>query len=407
MSSDSNRSRKPIWGDTIRVLFLITRREFLTRARSRFFLIGTAVLVALVAGYVLIQGLVLNRTTTTLKVGFSGTAAVLAPQLDAAAPAAGLHIATKRIPDVSTGESDVRAGTLDALVSGVATSPRVAVKDKIDSGLATVLTGLVRLQVLNAALSARGIQPEAIDGQVVQAGIHVVTLTPAAAERAQRTVIGTITAILLYVSILLYGQIVSQGVVEEKANRIVEILLTTIRPSQLLFGKVIGIGLMGLLQLLIVGVVALLVGSRTHAVTVPNAALSAVLAGLAWFVLGFLLYALVYAAAGALVSRQEDLPAVTAPITVLIVGSYLSFFWVLANPTNPGAIGLSLLPPFAPILMPARMATGDASTWQVLSAIVLAILAIAGMNALAARIYTNSVIRIGARVKLREALRAA
>jgi len=94
---------------------------------------------------------------------------------------------------------------------------------------------------------------------------------------------------------------------------------------------------------------------------------------------------------------------VTTPIIMLIVGSYLAFFWVVANPDNPLAILLSMIPPFAPILMPARMATGDAQAWRVLVAVVPTLAAIAGMNALAARIYSNSVLRIGSRVRMLDA----
>ena len=124
-----------------------------------------------------------------------------------------------------------------------------------------------------------------------------------------------------------------------------------------------------------------------------------------WFVLGFVLYALVYAAGGSLVSRQEDLASVTSPLTMLVLGTYLAFFWVEANPTNPLAVALSIIPPLSPILMPARMATGDAQAWQVILAVVLAIVAIGLLNALAARIYANSVMRIGTRVKLSQAWR--
>ena len=104
-----------------------------------------------------------------------------------------------------------------------------------------------------------------------------------------------------------------------------------------------------------------------------------------------------------MVSRQEDLGAVTMPITMLIIGTHLAFFWVVGNPDNPIAVALSVTPPFAPVLMPARMATGDAQAWQVVLAIVLTVAAIAGLNALAARIYSNSVLRIGSRVRLAEA----
>jgi ABC-2 type transport system permease protein len=108
-----------------------------------------------------------------------------------------------------------------------------------------------------------------------------------------------------------------------------------------------------------------------------------------------------------MVSRQEDLGAVTVPITMLLVGTYLSFFWVISNPTSPVAAALSMLPPFSPVLMPSRMASGDAAIWQVLVAVVLMVAAIVGVNWLAARIYVNSVLRVGSRVGWGQAWRGA
>src|SRR4029077_18700890 len=201
------------------------------------------------------------------------------------------------------------------------------------------------------------------------------------------------------------GQLVAAGVVEEKANRIIEILLSTVRPRQLMLGQVVGIGLVGLLQLVVVGIVAIVTVMRTHAVSIPSVTVVAVAGGLLWFALGVGLFALMFAAAASLVSRQEDLAAVTTPITLLIVGTYLAFFWVGANPDQQVAISLSVIPPFAPVLMASRIATGDAQAWQVLLAIVLTIIAIGALNALAARIYENSVLRVGTRVKVLDALR--
>ena len=114
-------------------------------------------------------------------------------------------------------------------------------------------------------------------------------------------------------------------------------------------------------------------------------------------------FALIFASGGSLASRQDDLGAVFGPITMLILVVYLAFFWVLANPDNPIGVALSIIPPFAPILMPARTATGDAQAWQVAIAVALTIPAILGMSTLAARIYSNSVLRIGSRVKFIDA----
>jgi ABC-2 type transport system permease protein len=392
-------------GGALHTTYLIARREFLTRARSRFFLIGTVVLMLLLAGYIVLQALVISRAVTTVKVGFSGGAQVLAQPLKAAASSDSLKIETSMVADVRTGQDKVRSGDLDVLVSGVPAAPDVAVKDQLDPAVAATLDGLVKEQALNQALTASGADPSAIEAKVASATFNLQFLDPNAAQRTQRSVIGIFVAALLYVALVVYGQLVAAGIVEEKANRIIEILLATVRPRQLLFGKVVGIGLVGLAQLVLLGAVAIVAVTRTHVISVPSVSVEAVAGGLLWFVLGFTFFALIFAAGGSMVSRQEDVAAVTTPITMLIVGTYLAFFWVLANPDNPLAVLLSMVPPFAPILMPARMATGDAQAWQVLVAVALTLAAIAGANALAARIYSNSVLRIGSRVKFAEAWR--
>ena len=392
-----------IGNEALRTVLLVARREFLTRVRSRFFVIGTLLFMALLAGYIVLQALVFSRASTTVKVGFVGQAQVLAQPLTAAAGTEDVKVERMDPADVATGEDEVRNGTIDALVSGDPASPQVEVKDDLNPTLAATLNAIVKQVALNRALTAAGADPKVVETAVAAASIQLVYLDPNAALKTQRTVVGVFVAALLYTALVVYGQIVAAGVVEEKANRIIEILLGTVRPRQLLFGKVIGIGLVGFLQLTLLGATALVAISRTHAINLPNVGVTAIAGGLMWFVLGFFLYALVYAAAGSLVSRQEDLASVTTPLTMLVVGTYLAFFWVEANPTNPIGIALSIIPPLAPILMPARMATGDAQAWQVILAVILTIGEIALLNALAARIYANSVMRIGTRVKLSQA----
>lgn len=389
-------------GDALHTVLLIVRREFLTRVRSRFFLIGTVLLMVLLAGYIVIQVEVINRSSTTVKVGFAGAAQALAKPLSASS-GGGETIQTQLVDSVSSGEDLVRSGDLDALVSGDPAAPVVEVKDQLDPTVATNLTALVQGIVFEQALAGTGVDPTQIEAKVAAAGFHLVALDPNAAQQAERSVVGIFVAALLYIALQVYGQFVTQGVIEEKANKIIEIMLSTVRPRQLLLGKVIGIGLVGLLQLVLVGAVALITVMKTNAITVPNVGVTAVMGALLWFVLGFLFYALIYAAGGSMITRQEDAAAVTVPITLLLVGTYLAFFWVVANPGNPIGIGLSMLPPFAPVLMPARMATGDAQAWQVLVAVALMVAAIIGLNGLAARIYANSVLRVGLRVPWRSA----
>lgn len=397
----------PLLPDQLRTFLLIVRREFWTRVRSRFFIFGTLILMVLLSGYIVIQAFVINRVVPTEKLAFVGDAQALAQPLQAAAKAEGLKIDVRSVPDAATGRAQVRAGTLDALITGDATAPEVDVKDTFSPSLEAALNQVVKTVALNRALAASGADPAAVEAKVARANANVFALDPNATQRTQRDVVGIFVAALLYVALLIYGQIVAAGVVEEKVNRIIEILLSTVRPRQLLLGKVVGIGLMGCLQLVLLGIVALIAVSKTQAISIPNVGVVAVAGGVMWFALGFVFYALVYAAGGSMVSRQEDLGSVIGPITMLIVGTYLAYFWVVANPDNPIGVALSVIPPFSPILMPGRMATGDASAWQIVLAVALVLLAIAGMTALAARIYSNSVLRIGARVSFVQAWRGA
>jgi len=234
--------------------------------------------------------------------------------------------------------------------------------------------------------------------------VGVNSLQPVAPDRAEKALVGIAVGLTLYVSLGLYGTFVAQGVVEEKATRMVEILLATVRPTQLLAGKILGIGLVGLLQLAIVGGAGILLAARTHALTVPALGVGAVAGDLLWFVLGFYLYAMAFAAASSLVSRQEEVGGVTAPISIFLILSYLLVFVVVANPSGMPSTILSLLPPFAPVLMPVLMATGEVSGLQVGLALALTLATAAALTWLAGRIYANSVLRLGARVRVVDAL---
>jgi ABC-2 type transport system permease protein len=306
---------------------------------------------------------------------------------------------------LGAGEDQVRSGGMDALISGDPTAPKVEFRDQLDTTVATALDGLIKQKVFEQALAGTGADPATVSAKVAAASFHPVALDPNAAQQTQRIFIGVFVAVLLFVSLQLYGQFVASGIVEEKASRVIEIILSTVRPRQMLFGKVVGIGLIGFSQLVLLGAVALVAVLTTQVISVPNIGVTAVLGSLLWFVLGFFFYALIYASAGSLASRQEELQAVTAPVTILLVGPYIAMFWVVANPDNPIGAVLSMLPPFAPVMMPSRMATGNAQAWQVVIAVVLMLAAIVGMNALAARIYSNSVLRTGSRVRLVDALR--
>jgi ABC-2 type transport system permease protein len=388
-----------------RAAFLVARREFLAKVRTKSFLWGTLVIVALMAGYVLLQAVLFDDAGRD-RVALSGQATVLAEPLKQTAASFGREVETVDVTDPAAAEEQVRSGDVDALITGASDDLRVVVKESLGDALRNSIDLLVKQQVLDAHFAEAGVDPAEVARNLERASVDVVALEPQDPQRGQRLVIGLVIAALLYYSLLVYGMMVAQGVVEEKSSRVVELLLATLRPWQLLLGKVVGLGLVGLLQLVVIGAAGLALATFSGVLDIAGVAGGALATGLLWYLLGFFLYATVFAAAASLVSRQEEVQSVLTPIsTVIVVAFVLGINLLLADPTGTAVTVLSLLPPFAPILMPGRMALGLAPTWQVLLAVVLALLAIAAITWLGGRVYANAVLRTGARVRLRDALR--
>jgi ABC-2 type transport system permease protein len=215
-------------------------------------------------------------------------------------------------------------------------------------------------------------------------------------------------SILLYISILMFGQFVMMGVMEEKQSRVVEVVLSRTRPRRLLAGKVLGIGLLGVIQLVVIGGAALFTLSRANVVNVDLAGIGArvALTVLVWYLLGYALFAVLYAALGATISRQEDAQGVAfIPILAIVPGFFLSIY-ALEEPNAVLPHLGSIIPPFSPFVMPTRMTVTNVPTWEVALSVVLILLATYWVLRLGARIYQGSILRIGAKVKLRDALKA-
>ncbi|HEU5475425.1 MAG TPA: ABC transporter permease [Actinophytocola sp.] len=385
---------------------LIARRELNTRLRTKSFVIGTVVSIVVLAGFVLMQS-TLFSTANTLLVGLNGQAIAVAEQLTRTGEQLGRDIATREIIDAEAGQQLVADGELDALVSGPPAGLQVLVREELDPDLQVALDAIVQQQVLEAQLAAvEDLDAEAVLQTVAGAHAEVDALEEPDPQHGQRLGTALLIIALLYVSLVLYGTAVAQGVIEEKSSRVVELLLSTVRPWQLLSGKVVGLGLVGLIQLAVIEGVGLLLAVLTGVLGTSGIAAGSVLWGLVWYVLGFFLYATVFAAVGSLVSRQEDAQPVLTPITLMLVLAFVLGFGVLAqDPTSTASTVLSLIPPFSPILMPGKIALGAAPAWQIVAAIGLTLAAVAVLTAIGGRIYHNAVLRMGTRVRLRDALR--
>ena len=222
-------------------------------------------------------------------------------------------------------------------------------------------------------------------------------------DREARDGIAFVSVIILFISVQIAGAYILMGVLEEKTSKVVELILSSISARDLLIGKVLGIGIIGLIQVFVllgsIVVCAQVVGSDV----LPAITAGMVVAGLAWFLIGYLLYGALFASGAALVSRQEDAQSALAPITVVIMGAYFASFYVAGDPEATAAQVLSVLPPIAPFAMPGRIAIGDVPAWQVALAFGLAIVSVIGVLSLAGKIYVRSVMHTGKTLSWREA----
>jgi len=230
-------------------------------------------------------------------------------------------------------------------------------------------------------------------------------LEPPSGSLANRLT-GLFTVVLVWVLISVYGSQIAMGIGEEKSSRVVEVLLSSVRPVQLLIGKVLGIGLLALAQTAAMVAVFIVAGFAAGSSLVHGAAIGIVVTGGVFIVLGYAFYCTAYAAAGSLVSRQSDVNSVIFPVQIPLILAYaLSYTVIYSNGANTFYHVLGFLPPTAPVAMPVLYAAGDAPVWQVVVSAVLCAVGTVWMARVATGIYTRSILRTGARIPLRQALR--
>ena len=351
-------------------IWLVAERELSTRLRSKSFLISTGILL-LVALVGVIWGGIASNSTSATPIAATSDAAALLPDGDA--------FEITEVADREEAAALVESGDVDAAVIADPDAP----------------TGVV--------LIANQSPPDALVS-VFSITPAVELLDPNAPSFGMRYLLGMVFGIVFMMAALSFGSPIATSVVEEKQTRIIEILLSAIPARVLLAGKVIGNTLLAITQILLLVVVAaigLIVTGQTEL-------LQGFGAPLIWFAVfflfGFVLIATMFAAAGSLVSRQEDVGAVYTPMMILVMAPFYLVLFLGENPTVMTI--LSYVPFSAPVAMPIRLFFGEAAWWEPLIALALLIATCALVVLLSAKIYENSLLKMGARVKLSEALRA-
>ena len=383
--------------------WLVTSREFTERLRSRAFLISNAVIMALLF-LALGAPLLLSGDDEPIAVGhLAGDSRQVAELALAQQSAFDLELSLTAFDDEAAAREALAEEEVDVVVVDTTT---VLADGNVRGALLALLSSAANSVEVDAALDAAGVDPADRAALFATSPLTVEQLTERTdgVDPFDPSVAVVYAAVfLLYGLLAVYGQWVAQGIVEEKQSRVVEVLLSSVRPTELLTGKVLGLGGLGLLQILILASIAaggLLV---TEVVDIPPAAWGALGLVIPWYVLGFLLYASLFATAGSLVSRVEDLQSAVLPVIMVLVLAIVAVQFALIDPSGSVATVTGILPLTAPIVQPILFAVGEASWPQVAIAVGLAVASIAGLLPLAARIYRNSALRTSGRVRLREA----
>lgn len=391
----------------LRTVGLVARREFAVQVRTKSFLISNIVVLVLIVGGLVITSIVRgDGGPEKLTLALASPSASLSQTIEASGQTAGLAI---DIQDKKGGD-EVRAAVASedadaGLVANDDGSYTAVAKEELDPALKAVLEGSVGQHAFTQALAEQDVDQARLDAAVAAAALQVQTTEPADPDKGQRVVLSLAVTYLLLFQIMGFCTYVAMGVVEEKSSRVVELLLSTIRPLQLLWGKVLGIGAVGLLQIVLYGAVGVATGVATGLLTISGTAVTVLAAGVGWFVLGYLLFAVLYAAAGSLVSRQEEVQSATMPLMMGIFAGFAAAMYTLGDPDSTGATVLGWIPPVSVFVMPIRTASGVAAPLEVAGSIALMIVACALVSLLSARIYRRSVLGTGARVSWLEAVK--
>lgn len=345
---------------------LVAEREIRMRLRSKAFLISTGILLLAVLASVIAGGII-SRTATEVPVAVVGGAIGETQGLE--------------ITDVATldeAQALVRDGEVDAAIVEASGSPVGLEVIGLDSPPTDVL-GLLSQSPTVTLLEQGGQNPGLL--YLVAFGFGIV----------------------FFMSAVTFGSTIAQSVVEEKQTRVVELLMSAIPVRALLAGKVIGNSVMAFGQIVLIAVLAtigMLVTDQQLLVTQLG---PSVIWFVVFFAVGFVLLAALFAAAAALVSRQEDVGSVTTPVMMLVMIPY--FLVIFFNDNDLVLTVMSYVPFSAPVGMPMRIFTGDAAWWEPLVSLVIIVATTVVAVTFGSRVYTNSLLKVGSRVKLSEALR--
>ena len=380
----------------LRAIRLVAGREIIERGRSRGYVLSLLFTVVLMAVGFIVPALIIDQATESRLALVGETPPGLEHSIMATASAFEQDIALSSVPDEAAAGAALRAGEIEGALSvpiDLSTAGDLIVLENAPSSLQAVVT--------QAVISLRA-------GPAASEPPAIVALEPPKAEDETALVFANAGIILMFIGIFSYGSWVLTGVVEEKQSRVVEVVLSTVRPRDLLMGKVLGIGLLALAQLVVLVAVGIGLSQLLGRLVLPPTTLTAVVQLLIWFILGFAFYSTTMGFLGSLASRVEEASTASMPVTLTATTAYiLSLVVVTGDPNGALARIMTFLPPSAPMVVPLRTALSAIEPWEILLSMAIMVTTIWFLFVVGARVYSGAVLQTGGRIKLRDAWRAS
>jgi ABC-2 type transport system permease protein len=411
-------------------VLVVAKRDYLSRVRTPGFWIATVAIPVLMGAWIILPSLIMSKSRGGLHLAVVDETGKVAPSLvrEMSAPEGGDEPAVDLHLDVLPTEADVAAqrSALDARVlagklDGWLWIPKtVFEKNQVEyhgATLSNIIT-LGRLErvitriVGQQRLAAGGYDAEAVKKLVADVDLDRLKVTAKGGERGHGMgdfLVPIFLFAILYTTVMIYGQMVMQGVLEEKANRIVEVVASSATPTELMAGKLIGVCSVALTQIAVwlvsvslLTVPRMMAGMSASGVEIPNIPPAVIAHFFGHFLLGFIFYSSFFALVGAAFNTPQEAQQLVSVATIFLAAPFFFFIPVLNDPDSTLAVVTSLIPMFTPTVMMLRIAVKMPPAWQIALGYAGALAADAAMIWLCARVYRVGILMYGKRPTLAE-----
>ena len=391
-------------------VWLVMMREIIAGATKKPFIITTAIMVLVMGGGAIALDYFIGKESAdaqTYSVGVAASAADLAPALQATGEALGLDVETPDVADRAAAEAGFEDETIDAFLSGSPGDLDLLFPSQVDGTIEQLVTAAAQSLALGTEIAELGGDPAVVSAAIQGSAPTISFATDLSAMEGPDYLVAMLSTSLLLFALINSGSQIAMGVLEEKTSRVVELLLATLKPTQLFAGKVFGNGVLGLGQVAAYGLAFFAGATAVDLFAGFELDLGRQAAWvLLWFLLGFAIYAVLWGSLASLVSRQEDIGTVTAPVTILMLAPfYLATFLVPTDPDGTATRVLSMIPFFAPFMMPMRTALTDVPPMEMAIAVGGCLVLLPFLVWGAARMYQRGVMHTGGKMSVRQALR--